>query len=261
MILTPLPDPQSREIIRVRVAKGKLYEAKVGIIELQRDWDEPRQGTRSQQRYKDLMNGKQKAFKQKHSAYIRQVKKYNNISHRMDRLALPNLKTLKATPIEDDFWNIGHLSHPNEPWANDRNTRIGIEAFLTERSCQEELRRIAHEVRAMMRSAIQRYGRLQSLHNMTTKRWDPHCPNRAHPIKMVHHSNLVSEKLWDESLTVLEVLHKNLLQKECRAWMVWDTHIPTLLWKTQKYSDTTEQSDRALLATWKDLVGQTLKVW
>lgn len=256
-----IKDPQSRAIIRVRVAKGKLYEAKVGIIELQRDWDEPRQGTRSQQRYKDLMNGKQKAFKQKHSAYIRQVKKYNNISHRMDRLALPNLKTLKATPIEDDFWNIGHLSHPNEPWANDRNTRIGIEAFLTERSCQEELCRIAHEVRAMMRSAIQRYGRLQSLHNMTTKRWDPHCPNRAHPIKMVHHSNLVSEKLWDESLTVLEVLHKNLLQKECRAWMVWDTHIPTLLWKTQKYSDTTEQSDRALLATWKDLVGQTLKVW
>lgn len=169
-------DPQAREIIRVRVAKGKLLEAKIGIIELQRDWDEPRQGTRSQQRYKDLMQGKQKAFKLKHSAYIRQVQKFNSGCQRTQRLPLPYLQTVKDYPIEDEFWNIGNLTHPNEPWANDRDTRIGIEAFLTDRSCQEELRRNAHEIRAMMRSAVQSYQHVRKLHLLTTRRWDPLCP-------------------------------------------------------------------------------------
>ncbi|KAH9816965.1 hypothetical protein DFH28DRAFT_1220476 [Melampsora americana] len=256
-----LRDPRARAVIRMRVAKGKLFEAKVSIIELQRDWDEPGQGTRSQQRYKDLMKGKEKTFKQKYTAYIRQVKKYNTFSPRLDRLPLPTLKNVESYPIEDQFWNIGHLTHPSEPWANDRDTRIGIEAYLTVRSCQEELRRIAHEVRAMMRSALQRFERLVTLSTMANQVWDPICPNRARPIKLVHQSGLVSRGLWEKSIIVLKVLHKGILQRECRTWMVWGSRLPALLMKTQQYSDTTQESDNRILASWHKMISDCLRVW
>lgn len=32
-------DPRARALVGIRVAKSKLYEAKVGIVELQRRWD------------------------------------------------------------------------------------------------------------------------------------------------------------------------------------------------------------------------------
>ncbi|EGG10510.1 uncharacterized protein MELLADRAFT_103129 [Melampsora larici-populina 98AG31] len=93
------------------------------------------------------------------------------------------------------------------------------------------------------------------------KGWDPLCPNRSQPIKLVHQSNLVSRKLHDESMTVLKVLHKNLLQKECRTWMVWQSHIPTLLLKTQQYSDTTTESDHTLLKSWQEILLNSVEVW
>ncbi|KAH9822614.1 hypothetical protein DFH28DRAFT_922899 [Melampsora americana] len=45
--------------------------------------------------------------------------------------------------------------------------------------------------------------------------WDPLCPSQSQPIKLVHQSSLVSQKLFEEIMTVLKVLQKNLLQKEC----------------------------------------------
>ena len=37
-------EPQARFLIKVRVAKERLYEARVGIIELQKAWDRPGHG-------------------------------------------------------------------------------------------------------------------------------------------------------------------------------------------------------------------------
>ncbi|KAH9820640.1 hypothetical protein DFH28DRAFT_884570 [Melampsora americana] len=37
-------DPEARLLIKVRVAKERLYEARVGIIELQKAWDKPGHG-------------------------------------------------------------------------------------------------------------------------------------------------------------------------------------------------------------------------
>ncbi|KAH9815236.1 hypothetical protein DFH28DRAFT_893152, partial [Melampsora americana] len=91
--------------------------------------------------------------------------------------------------------------------------------------------------------------------------WNPLCPNRAQPIKMVHDTNLVSQVLWMDSMTVLKVLNQSLFQKECRTWMVWGTRIPTLLLKTQQYSDTTQNSDSRLLALWQKIISDSLKVW
>ncbi|EGG11147.1 uncharacterized protein MELLADRAFT_92402 [Melampsora larici-populina 98AG31] len=38
-------DPKGKALIRIRIAKQNLYEAKVGVIELKRRWDEPGQAT------------------------------------------------------------------------------------------------------------------------------------------------------------------------------------------------------------------------
>lgn len=38
------PDPKGRALIRLRIAKSRLYEARVGIIELQKRWDRPGTG-------------------------------------------------------------------------------------------------------------------------------------------------------------------------------------------------------------------------
>ncbi|KAH9806805.1 hypothetical protein DFH28DRAFT_919259 [Melampsora americana] len=253
-------DHKARGAIRVQVAKVKLFEAKVGIIELQRDWDEPRQGTRSQQRYKDLMTSKQKVMKQRHTAYIRQVKKYNTHCHRNDRLPLPTLQSVKAWPIEDQFWDIGHLTHPNEPWAIHRETRLGIEAYLRERSCQEEFRRIAIEVRQMIRSALQRNKRLRQFLVQISEGWDPASAHRIRPIKLVHQTNMISQHLWEESVSVLKIIHKTSVLKESRTWMIWDSHILSLILKTQKYSDTTPESDNELLSAWRELIDYARKV-
>ncbi|EGG04876.1 uncharacterized protein MELLADRAFT_88493 [Melampsora larici-populina 98AG31] len=40
-------DPKARLLIKLRVAKERLYEARVGIIELQKAWDKPGHGTAS----------------------------------------------------------------------------------------------------------------------------------------------------------------------------------------------------------------------
>lgn len=53
--------------------------------------------------------------------------------------------------ITDMFWDLGGLTHPEEPWATDRATRKGIRSFLVKRGAEEELRRVAREVRQLMK--------------------------------------------------------------------------------------------------------------
>lgn len=65
--------------------------------------------------------------------------------------------------IEDPFWNIGHLTHPNEDWAVNQSTQAGIEAYLKVRSCSEELRRIGIEVLQVVDWSILTAAKLESL--------------------------------------------------------------------------------------------------
>lgn len=101
---------------------------------------------------------KQKMKKQlrlKHQTYLRRVKDFNK-RFKPDRpLPDPTYDEVECMAITDPFWDGGHLSHPDEPWASEAETKDGIQAFLTSRGCREELSRIGCEVRHLLKWACQ----------------------------------------------------------------------------------------------------------
>lgn len=111
------------------------------------------EGTSSQQRLKQLMIGKQRMVTKKFQTYECEVRRYHQTFRNDVNLPCPNLATVRLLNLDDPFWDIGGLTHPAEPWATDPDTKLGIQAFLTSRTCEEELKRIAREVRQMIRSA------------------------------------------------------------------------------------------------------------
>lgn len=49
--------------------------------------------------------------------------------------------------MDNEFWNIAGLTHPDEPWAVHQPTREGIQAYLAMTHAQDELARIGRETR------------------------------------------------------------------------------------------------------------------
>lgn len=43
--------------------------------------------------------------------------------------------------------------------------------------------------------------------------------------------------------------------------MIWDSKVESLMLTTQRYSNTTPESDDALLVSWKDLIQRHIKIW
>ncbi|KAA1088556.1 hypothetical protein PGT21_000257 [Puccinia graminis f. sp. tritici] len=70
-------DAQSKALIRLKISKSKLYEAKVGVCEVQRRWDQRGSGTRMQARFKKLMSSKMKHLKSKWTSYNQKALNYN----------------------------------------------------------------------------------------------------------------------------------------------------------------------------------------
>lgn len=50
----------------------------------------------------------------------------------------------------DPFWDEAALHHPDEPWAACEETKRGILAFRSQRTAEEDLRRLGREVRQLM---------------------------------------------------------------------------------------------------------------
>lgn len=116
------------------------------------------------------MDKKQKSFNVKYKTYKSQLQLYHDVYPDAIMLHLPPVEHIQTLSLEDWFWNIGNLTHPNEPWAVDLPTQIGIEAYWTERSCQEELWRLAREVRQLIQSAFVMQEKLESLRILSQKR-------------------------------------------------------------------------------------------
>lgn len=232
------------------------------------------------------MTDKQKKFRSRWTTYNTAVQNYNRGRARDRRIPLLSFEEVKSYDIEHDFWNIGHLTHPNEKWAVDLNTQRGIEAFLNVRGCKEELRRIAQEVRQMVLFALSTEERLKVFSSACDKRtyvddlhdfpvlaltgtiwvwwcaaWVPGFPDGTRPIELVQAGRLVNRGLWDESQNALKVLHSSLALKYCKRWMLWDSHIPQLISTTQKYLKTPIQYDDTLMLSWRQLIERSKKVW
>ncbi|EHS64876.1 uncharacterized protein PGTG_22539 [Puccinia graminis f. sp. tritici CRL 75-36-700-3] len=164
-------DAETKALIRLKVSKSKLYKAKVGVLEVQKRWDQRGSGTRMQARFKKLMSSKVKLLKSKWTSYCNRATIYNeNYMPEID-IGTPTFEEIKSMGLDDHFWDMGSLLHPNEPWAIDPNVREGIDALLTSTHCKDELRRISREARQAVKWAIDRSNSLENLYDLL----DPVC--------------------------------------------------------------------------------------
>ncbi|KAH9812856.1 hypothetical protein DFH28DRAFT_1129636 [Melampsora americana] len=207
-------DRRARALLRIRVAKEKVYEAKVGKIEWQKKWDKPGIGTSEQGRYKRIMEKRNKALLQKYNTYRANVEAYHVSYPDSPPQQLPTFEEVKSMEITNTFWNIGHLTHPNEPWAVDLDTQTGIQAIRTARSGEEEVERISYEVQNMARWALMMEERLSNLLAISEMPWVDGCPNGMRPedieevieILANHHINGFDQFLFPEIMDIHNVL-------------------------------------------------------
>lgn len=109
------------------------------------------------------MRGKIRLLKNKWNTFHDLVVKYNETYDPNDSIVCPNLERVHKMDIEDSFWNIGNLTHPDEDWAVNPATQTGIQAYLKVRSCTEELRRIGLEVLHVIDWSLRMAVKLESL--------------------------------------------------------------------------------------------------
>jgi hypothetical protein len=111
------------------------------------------------------MNFKVKLLKQKWLFYNTKAKAYNEILSPEAEMATPSLEEVKSMDLSDHFWNMGALTHPDEPLAVDLQVQEGILAFLTLSCCQEELSRVAREAHQASNGPFQKPRTLESFLN------------------------------------------------------------------------------------------------
>ncbi|KAH9807212.1 hypothetical protein DFH28DRAFT_1101289 [Melampsora americana] len=153
--------PKGRLLIRIRVSKSKLYGAKVDVFKSQRKNDE-REGTRMQQRSKKHLQDKQRALKDKYNVYLGNVDKFNTEYPSPQPIECPSLEEILRMSLADHFWDIGQLTHPEEAWAVDQDTRDGIQAYLDASHSHDEIRRVGRECRQAAKWALDRQEKLSA---------------------------------------------------------------------------------------------------
>lgn len=143
-----------------------LSDASPRVVTLCRNWlaDVLQwKGARNQARMHSKKLDRRKTLARRLKTYERHATRYNSAHRPQDALVVPSLQTIHSMSISDPFWEMAGLSHPDEDWAVDVNTRAGIDAFRTERSCLEELRRIARELRQLLQWAVDYATRIKEL--------------------------------------------------------------------------------------------------
>ncbi|EGF98630.1 uncharacterized protein MELLADRAFT_95541 [Melampsora larici-populina 98AG31] len=236
--LTGHTDDRAKPLLALQVAKSKLYEARVGVIEARRR-AERTSGSTSQARMNEVKSHKNKAFKTKYNSYHRRVKAYNDQFAPRPLLDDPSLADVERMEITDLFWSGGStLSHTGEPWASDLPTREGIQLYLTLRSSQEELRRIAREVRQLTQWAVDYQSKIDSI--------DREAADGIHE----RQANTVS-------------LHFGLSKDIRRLWFHWNADLISLIRSTSVYltSPTRLAHDQVLVIKWKSLMEGQFGHW
>lgn len=130
------------------------------------------QGTNVQAKMNHLRVLKNTELRRKHSTYNRLALSYNDTFSPNPFLPTPSLVDVERMDIGDPFFDCGSLSHPKEPWAIDPVTQDGIEAYLDLQRCEEELRRIAKEVRQMMNWGLEFQAKIDKLRDKNAQGMD-----------------------------------------------------------------------------------------
>ncbi|EGG06927.1 uncharacterized protein MELLADRAFT_106366 [Melampsora larici-populina 98AG31] len=142
-----------KAMLSVQVALGFLYEAAMDVIQQRAD-AAVRTGATQQPRNEQLRKKKQILLKKKLDTYLRHASRYNQRHRPTPRLVLPSLDEVLEMDLLHPFWDEVALNHLDEPWASCQRTKDGIVALRNQLASEEELRRLAREVRQLMGWAI-----------------------------------------------------------------------------------------------------------
>ncbi|KAH9823027.1 hypothetical protein DFH28DRAFT_880781, partial [Melampsora americana] len=247
--LTGVTDARAKPLIKITVAKGRLIEAKSGVLEHRR-----RAGTARE-------------LRRKHSTYNRLAGNYNATFAPNEPLATPTLMEVERMEITDPFFNCGNLTHPQEPWAVDPRTQDGIEAYLDVQRCEEELRRIAKEARQMMNWGLAFQDKIDVLQDeirqgmYTSGRINCTSYGQA-KLTWSHFCFTVGIlPLWAASKDSMQALHSTLMQQSCRIWIRWQEKICTLVNLTTPPLGCHKEDDREKCMRWRNMVKKSRAEW
>ncbi|KAH9809610.1 hypothetical protein DFH28DRAFT_904324 [Melampsora americana] len=230
-----------RALIRLQVSKGRLYEAKVGVLE------EAKQESQ---------------LRKKFVTFERQVLAFNGSFPDATPMECPEFNEVKSTPIEDRFWDFGRLTHPEEAWAKDVKLQDGIKWYLEVTHSEDELRRIGRECRQSIEWAIKTYKKLMDLKEVIFSRNDSlDDDNNKWVMELVTPNKTHCLRLLLESREVLIALFSNEIQMHTRLWMTWNCGISRVLSGTS-YCTNLPVADEAFLKTsWTNLMRQVNHIW
>ncbi|EGG06007.1 uncharacterized protein MELLADRAFT_72010 [Melampsora larici-populina 98AG31] len=140
-----------------------------------------------------------------------------------------------SMPLDDPFWNRGEVP-PKEREGAERD-RLGIQSFLSRRSSQEELRRIAREVRQMTGWANSYHGRIKSLKQRVA----------AAPVGSIRDR--------------LTCLYSIVSKKACKLWKKWGVELKRQLQETSTLLVNTREMDKILKKGFEKVTKWTEKLW
>ncbi|KAH9822477.1 hypothetical protein DFH28DRAFT_881650 [Melampsora americana] len=194
-----------KALLTVQVSMGFLYEAKYDVVQ--------------------------------HRAHAAtRTAKYNAQFDPAQRLREPTFDEVLNMDILDPFWDEVALNHPDEPWSSCQSTKEGIMAFRSQRSCEEELRRLGREVRQLMLWGLDHQSRI-----------DAAKPN-------VEANGTVRAVEWNS-------IYIGLAKTACRLWRRWQHGLLDVLNSTSKYVDSSRDIDRNLVVQWSEMVSRTSRLW
>ncbi|KAH9814973.1 hypothetical protein DFH28DRAFT_1221503 [Melampsora americana] len=234
-------DIRAQALVKLVIAKTKLYDAKVGVMEHRRRSSE-RRGTKVQQYLIKIRTNKNADLRKKVATYLRHANSYNEDFEPDPKLATPTVKEVEEMEFGDPFLDCGNLSHPQEPWAVDADTQEGIQAYLIRSRCKEELRRLTKEARQTVKWALEYQGRLDNL------------------AKDIEEGNLAC---WARNMEMMRALHHSLLRQACRLWLHWNPQIRTLIARTSTPEgfEQLKEDDELLFAQWQDMMARCIRSW
>ncbi|EHS63883.1 uncharacterized protein PGTG_20865 [Puccinia graminis f. sp. tritici CRL 75-36-700-3] len=189
-----------------------------------------------------------KLLKSKWTSYNQKANYYNTTYLPEILVSTPTFESIKSMDLSDQFWNMGALTHPDEPWAVNPHVQKGISAYLTVSHCQEELSPVAREARQAIKWAISQESRMVKLLDLL---------QRENP------TDFESELCAKHSCSrlVLDSIYDNLAKKNCLVWMAWNSHCHELLRWSKKYLNMEDPDDRNMEQSWDLVITHCKSMW
>ncbi|KAH9814029.1 hypothetical protein DFH28DRAFT_895069, partial [Melampsora americana] len=178
--------------------------------------------------------------------YLRHATRFNESFRPATLIPTPSFESINRMKIDDPFWEIEELTHPNEDWAVDPLTRAGIDAWRIQRSAREEMRRIGRELRQQLQWALVYSTKVKDL-------------ERNIPImKQKSYRLLITFKGIDPVTLSLQL---GMAKRACKLWITWKCGIEDVMLRTASYLQLPDGFDHDLVTKWQQLVTKCPDQW